>query len=90
VCYAFKSVYSCLAAKVQGMSDQDRAEFSAAALMAMLAASGVTADASDVGSVARSLARMERAAALLQTPSFDDTNERFYRLLAHDGAGSAA
>jgi hypothetical protein len=29
--------------------------------------------------VARSLVRIERAAALLQTPSFDDTNERFYK-----------
>jgi hypothetical protein len=72
------------------MSDQERAEIGATALTAVLAASGVTANAGDVGAVARSLARIERAATLLQTPCFDDTNERFYRLLANDDAGSGA
>jgi ribosomal protein L12E/L44/L45/RPP1/RPP2 len=72
------------------MSDQRRAEIGAAALTAVLAATGVTVDASEVEAVARSLERIERAAALLQTTSFDDTNERFYRLLANDDAGSGA
>jgi hypothetical protein len=72
------------------MSDQKRAEIGATALTAVLAATGVTVDASEVGAVAPSLERIERAAGLLQTPSFDDTNERFYRLLANDDAGSSA
>jgi hypothetical protein len=72
---------------MQCMSDKERGE---AALAAILAASGVTVSADDIGPVARSLARIERAAATLLTPSFDDTNERFYRLLENEDAGSAA
>jgi hypothetical protein len=63
----------------------DRGE---AALAEVLAASGVKVSPEDVGPVAGSLARIERAAALLRAPSFDDTNERFFRLLEDDGAGT--
>jgi hypothetical protein len=58
------------------------------ALADVLAASGVNIGAEDVGPVARTLARIEQAAALLSAPSFDDTNERFYRLLEDDGTGA--
>jgi hypothetical protein len=90
VCYALKSVYSSLAAEMAGMSAKAHNDISEAALAEVLAASGVAVSAGDVGPVARALARIERATALLQPPSFDDTNERFYRLLEDDGTGAAA
>ena len=70
------------------MSAKARNDISEAALAEVLAASGVAVSADEVGPVARSLGRIERAAALLSPPSFDDTNERFYRLLENDGAGA--
>jgi hypothetical protein len=73
-----------------GMSAKARDDISEAALAAVLAASGVAVNADDIGPVARSLARIERAAILLGSPSFDDTNERFHRLLEDDGAGAGA
>jgi hypothetical protein len=72
------------------MSAKARKDISEAALAAVLAASGVALNTDDVGPVARSLARIERAAVLLGSPSFDDTNERFYRLLEDDGSGAGA
>ena len=72
------------------MSAKARDDISEAALAEVLAAGGVAVSADDVRPVARSLARIERAAALLRPPSFDHTNERFYRLLENDGAGALA
>jgi hypothetical protein len=72
------------------MSANARDDISAAALAEVLAASGVAATADDISPAARSLARIERAAVLLGSPSFDDTNERFYRLLEDDGIGAGA
>jgi hypothetical protein len=72
------------------MSAKARDNIDEAALAAVLAASGVTVSAEDIGPVARSLARMQDAAIVLHLPSFDDTNERFYRLLEDDGLGAKA
>ena len=72
------------------MSAKARDDISEAALAEVVAASGVAVSADDVGPVARSLARIERAAALLKPASFDDTNERFYRLLENDDTGAGA
>jgi hypothetical protein len=53
-----------------------------AALEEVLAASGVKITSADAKACARSLARIQAAAAsLLQSLSFDETVERFYRLL---------
>ena len=68
------------------MNADTRDPLSEAALADVLTASGVKVSAPDVGPVARSLARIEQAATLLSAPTFDDTNERFYRLLENDGA----
>ena len=61
------------------------------AIDSIFAASGVTATRDDVEAVARSLARIDQAAAVLFSGlSFDETVERFYRLLdafAEKGAG---
>lgn len=58
------------------------------ALEKVLSASGVKVTSEDVDAVARSLARIESAAtALCRSLSFDDTAERFYRLLEGDPAG---
>jgi hypothetical protein len=73
-----------------GMSAKAPGDISEAALAEVLAASGVAVSPDDIGPVARSLARIERADALLRPPSFDDTHERFYRLLEDDGAGAGA
>jgi hypothetical protein len=70
------------------MSARARGEIGEAALTEVLAATGVAVSADDIGPVARSLARIERAAASLRPPSFDDTNERFFRLLEDDGTGA--
>jgi hypothetical protein len=68
------------------MNANTRDPLSEAALADVLTASGVKVRAEDVSPVALTLARIEQAAVLLSTPTFDDTNERFYRLLEHDGA----
>jgi len=64
---------------------------SRAALERVIADIGVNVNADDVDAVARSLERIQTAAApLLQSLSFDETSERYYRLLeadALDGAG---
>ena len=69
------------------MSAKARNDIDEAALAEVLAA-GVSSE--DVSPVARALGRIERAAALLRPPSFDDTDERFYRLLEDDGPGPKA
>ncbi len=62
-----------------------------AALAEVLAASGVKVTPEDAEAVARSLSRIEAAATkLLQSLPFDETVERFYRLLetgAAEGTG---
>jgi hypothetical protein len=59
-----------------------------AAVEKLIAASGVSVTAEDVDALARSLDRVQNAAAtLLQSLSFDETGERFYRLLDADAAG---
>jgi hypothetical protein len=70
------------------MSAKTRNDVSEAALTEVFAAGGVAVNADDIGPVARTLVRIERAVALLRPPSFDDTNERFYRLLEDDGTGA--
>jgi hypothetical protein len=56
------------------------------ALAEILIASGVTVTPDEVDSVDRALARLDAAAAvLLASPSFDETVERFLRLLDQDG-----
>jgi hypothetical protein len=70
------------------MSATARGDISEAALAQVLAASGVDVGPEDIGPVVRSLARVERAAAMLPAPSLDDTDERFGRLLEDDGAGA--
>jgi DNA-binding GntR family transcriptional regulator len=72
------------------MSAKARDDLSEAALAEVLAASGVNAGPEDIGPVARSVARIRDAAVALRPPSFDDTNERFYRLLEDDGAEAGA
>jgi hypothetical protein len=73
------------------MSAGLRDELDRTALEDLLASSGVKLTSEEVEVVSRSLARMRlAAAALAQSPSFDETVERFYRLLesgAIDGAG---
>ena len=90
VCYALKNVYSSLAAAITAMSAKARDPISEAALAAVLAASGVTISPEEIGPVLRSLARIQDAAVSLRSPSFDDTDERFYRLLEDDGLGAKA
>jgi hypothetical protein len=72
------------------MSAKADGDIGEAALSEALGASGVAVTADDIGPVARSLAPIERAAALLGPPSFDDTNERFSRLLEDGGSGAPA
>ena len=56
-----------------------------AALERVIADIGVNVNADDVDAVARSLDRIQTAAAtLLQSLSFDETSERYYRLLEAD------
>jgi hypothetical protein len=60
------------------------------ALEKLIGQSGVEVTAADVEAVARSLERIESAAAtLLRSLPFDETNERFYRLLENDPAEGA-
>jgi hypothetical protein len=61
-----------------------------AALEKVIADSGVNVNADDVDAVARSLDRIQSAAAiLLRFLSFDDTSERYYRLLETDARNEA-
>jgi hypothetical protein len=61
-----------------------------AALEQVIADIGVSVNADDVDAVARSLDRIQSAAAtLLQSLSFDETDERFYRLLEADALDEA-
>ena len=63
---------------------------SRAALEKVIADLGVSVNADDVEAVARSLDRIQGAAAsLLQSLSFDETSERYYRLLEADVLGGA-
>jgi len=68
-----------------------REEIDVAALEKVLASSGVEISSQDVEAVARSLARINQAAAALFPPCvLDESGERFFRLLesdAGDGAG---
>jgi hypothetical protein len=90
VCYAVKIVYTSLAAENTGMSAAMRWSIGKAALEEVLAASGVKVTPEDAEAVGRSLTRVEAAAAkLLQSPSFDETVERFYQLLDTRAAGGA-
>jgi hypothetical protein len=90
VCYALKTVYRSLAAEITSMSAGMRGGISEAALEEVLAASGVKITSEDAEAVARSLLRIQAAAAtLLQSLSFDETVERFYRLLDTGTAGGA-
>jgi hypothetical protein len=55
-----------------------------------LAASGVQVTPDDAEAVARALERIAAAAAILfASQSFDDTAERYFRLLEGDDAGGA-
>jgi hypothetical protein len=61
-----------------------------AALQKVIADLGVSVNAADVDAVARSLDRIQGAAAsLLPSPSLDETSERYYRLLEADIPGEA-
>jgi hypothetical protein len=73
------------------MSAEMRWTIGEAALEEVLAASGVKVTREDAEAVARSLSRIEAAATtLLHSLPFDETVERFYRLLdtgAAEGIG---
>jgi len=69
------------------MSVPARGAIDRAALEKLIVDTGVSVNADDVDAVARSLDRIQSAAAtLLQSLSFDETDERFYRLLDADFA----
>jgi len=73
------------------MSAPARGVIDKAALQKVIAQSGVEVSGADVDAVAGSLKRIESAAAiLLQSLPFDETNERFYRLLEIDPTGGGA
>jgi hypothetical protein len=62
----------------------------AAALQTLVADTGVNVTPAEAQALVQSLARVQGAAAtLLRPPSFDETVERFYRLLESDAAGGA-
>ena len=70
---------------VPAVSAADRA-----VLEKVIADSGVKVNADDVNAVARSLGPIQTAAAtLLQSLSFDETGERYYRLLEADALDEA-
>lgn len=72
------------------MSVPARGAVDRAALEKLIAESGVSVTAEDVDAVARSLERVQSAAAiLLRSMSFDETAERFHRLLDADAAAGA-
>jgi hypothetical protein len=59
------------------------------ALEKALSSSGVKVTSEDIDAVARSLARIESAAAALcRSLPFDETSEHFFRLLEGDTAGA--
>jgi hypothetical protein len=62
----------------------------AAALRALVGDTGVSVTPAEAQALVQSLARVQAATAtLLRQPSFDETVERFYRLLESDaGKGS--
>jgi hypothetical protein len=61
-----------------------------AALASLIADSGVRLTAEEVDAVARSLDRIQSAAAtLLRSSSLDETSARFYSLLESDAADGA-
>jgi hypothetical protein len=78
--------------EVTRMSARPLGGIDRATVEALMAASGVRPGSQELDAVVRSLARIHSAtASLLQSSSFDETGERFYRLLEDDaGAGSAA
>jgi hypothetical protein len=62
----------------------------AAALQALVADAGARLTAAEAETVVQAVARVHAAAAvLLRPPSFDETVERFYRLLESDAAEGA-
>jgi len=62
-----------------------------ATLERLVSASGVEITAVELDTVTRSLARIQAAAAsLLQSMTFDDTGEHFFRLLEEDDPTGAA
>ena len=63
---------------------------SEAALADIFAVSGVEVEAGEIGPVVHALARIDAAARVLLRLSFDDTVERYFRLLEQDGAGAGA
>ncbi|MGA8650714.1 MAG: hypothetical protein WB677_08845 [Xanthobacteraceae bacterium] len=72
------------------MSEPGDGGIGEAALADVLASSGVSVEAEEIGPVVAALARINTAARLLLRPSFDDTSEAYYRLLEQDGAGADA
>lgn len=89
VCYAFKSVYSSLA-EITGVIDHLHGGIDRATVEGRVADSGVRLTPQEVDAVVRSLARIQiAAAALLQSPLFDEAIEQFYRLLESDAADTA-
>src|SRR5208282_5782375 len=65
VCYALKSVYSSLPAEVTDMSSGQPDAIAGATVAAVVADSGVSITAEEADAVARSLVRIEAAAAIL-------------------------
>jgi hypothetical protein len=62
-----------------------------AALRALVGDTGVSVTAAEAQALIQSLARVQAAtASLLRQPSFDETVERFYRLLETDAAEGSA
>jgi hypothetical protein len=62
----------------------------AATLRAFVADTGVSVSPAEAEGLVQSLARVQAAAAsLLRPPSFDETIERFYRLLESGAANGA-
>jgi hypothetical protein len=73
------------------MSASTRYGIDRAAVEKLIADSGARVTSEEVDAVVRSLDRIQSAAAtLLHSPSFDETSERFYRLLDTDAADGAA
>jgi hypothetical protein len=78
-------------AEVTGMSAGEGGGIDKATLEGLIVGSGVRPTSEELDAVARALARIRTAAATLsQSPSFDETAERFYRLLETDAADGAA
>jgi hypothetical protein len=72
------------------MSAGGRGGIDKQALVEILAANGVNATPDDAEAALRALTRIHAAAAsLLEPQAFDDTAERFGRLLENDGGTGA-